>query len=686
MTMKKQMTSFDVAVEARELSRLLTGGFVDKVYQPAKDEILLRINVPSEGKKDLFIKLGKFALVTKRAIEMPEVPSNFAMLLRKNLDNARVMKVSQHKFDRIMKFELQKAEGYMLIVELFADGNVILAKNGRIVAPLIPQSWRDREVRAGEDYVYPPSRADPRDMNFDDFAKVVRTSNADLVRTLAVGVNLGGLYAEETCLLAGKDKSIKAATIEDEDLEDVFRTIKGLIERLSTEQKPEIIVDKGRYIDVVPIEMTSYDAFEKKEYPYFNEALDDYFSEIAKYEAAGLPAVSNEKVERLKRQIEQQRSAIDELAAGQERDKMLGDAIYSNYSTVEKALAGIIEAKDRLGWTELMKQFAKAKKEREGNERKDGEKYRIEELNPQDGYFVMRIFEDGEVSIKLDIRKSINENAQEYYEKAKKWREKIEGAKAAMEEARKKLEDAEEEAEEMLATRREAAERAKRASRRYWYESYRWFISSDGNLVLAGKDAETNDKVVKKHLKDDDRYVHADVHGAPSVVVKKKLGKDITESTLREACEYAVCFSRAWGSNVGSERAYWVTPSQVSKTPQSGEFLARGAFVIRGKRNYCEEVPLRLAIGEIFVDKSTGENLVTPQDVEGRAVQKIMCAPVSAVEKHSNRYAIIEPGDTPKNEFAGALSRALGMNMEDALSVLPPSGVRVAKLVGLELR
>jgi len=679
MNLKNQMTSFDIAAEAKELSVMLTGGFVDKVYQPQKDEILLRINVPSQGKKDILIKLGRYIVSTKRTIEMPETPSNFAMLLRKNLDNARVVNISQYKFDRILEFELQKNEKFRLIVELFSDGNVILVKNGKILAPLITQSWKDREVRSGEDYLYPPSRIDPRGMSFEDFSNNLRSSKADLVRTLAVSINLGGLYAEETCLVANLDKSKKASSLIDKEIEILFQTVKNIIERLTKEQNPAIVIDNDRFVDVVPIKMQIYDNFEKKEYPSFNDALDDYFANIAKVEYTK-ENVQNEKIEKIKRQIAQQTKSIDEFYAEQERARNLGDKIYANYGIIENALNTLLEAKERLGWQEIMKQFSKAKKDRET--KKDNEKFRIEEINPSEGYFVIRIFDGEESLIKIDIRKSINENAQDYYEKAKKWREKADGAKNAIQDAQLKLKEAEEEAEEERIRKMLESERIKRVSKKFWYESYRWFISSDGNLVLAGKDAESNDKVVKKHLGDDDRYVHADIHGAPSVVVKKKQILDISELTLKEACIFAVCFSRAWSANIGSERAYWVTPSQVSKTPQAGEFLARGAFIIRGKRNYCEDIPLRLAIGEIYVDKSTGQNIVENNE---QAVKKIMCAPISALEKNSKRYAIIEPGEIQKNEFANKLAKIFEVPMDEVLAVLPPGGVRIVSTTNLEI-
>src|SRR5206468_3466056 len=92
-------------------------------------------------------------------------------------------------------------------------------------------------------------------------------------------------------------------------------------------------------------------------------------------------------------------------------------------------------------------------------------------------------------------------------------------------------------------------------------------------------DAKTNDSLVRKHLKEGDRYAHADVHGAPSVVVKE--GSKAGEATLREACELALVYSKAWPAGLSSGSAFWVLPEQVSKQAESGEFLPRGGSVVR---------------------------------------------------------------------------------------------------------
>jgi predicted ribosome quality control (RQC) complex YloA/Tae2 family protein len=96
----------------------------------------------------------------------------------------------------------------------------------------------------------------------------------------------------------------------------------------------------------------------------------------------------------------------------------------------------------------------------------------------------------------------------------------------------------------------------------------------DGLLVVGGRDAGTNELVVKRYLDNQDIYLHSDIHGAPSVVIKK--GEDeIPKKSIQEAGHMAASFSSAWSKGYGSQDVYWVHPDLVSKTPQSGEFVAR---------------------------------------------------------------------------------------------------------------
>jgi predicted ribosome quality control (RQC) complex YloA/Tae2 family protein len=261
------------------------------------------------------------------------------------------------------------------------------------------------------------------------------------------------------------------------------------------------------------------------------------------------------------------------------------------------------------------------------------------------------------VEVSFDVSKSVSQNANEKYEAGKKALEKIEGARKAMERTSLKIKRLD------IKSKKSPVSREKKPSKRFWFENYRWFISSDGNLVIGGKDASSNEKIVKKYLKTGDKYVHADVHGAPSCVVKAADAEgnnmDISEKTLEEACQFALSYSKAW-NQFSSGTAYWVNPEQVSKTPESGEYLPRGAFVVRGKRNYVK-CNVEIAIGKVNIG----------------GFEKLMGGALSAIKKHSEQWILMEHGEGDKNHMAKQLAKKFSAGVEEMQSVLPPGGIEV---------
>ncbi|WYZ39076.1 hypothetical protein EsH8_III_000990 [Colletotrichum jinshuiense] len=135
-----------------------------------------------------------------------------------------------------------------------------------------------------------------------------------------------------------------------------------------------------------------------------------------------------------------------------------------------------------------------------------------------------------------------------------------------------------------------------------WFEKFIWFVSSDGYLVLGGKDAQQNEMLYKRYLRKGDVYVHADMHGAATVIIKNSPSSPdapIPPSTLAQAGTLAVCSSSAWDSKAGMG-AWWVNADQVSKSAPTGEYLPTGSFMVRGQKNFLPPAQLLLGIGIMF--------------------------------------------------------------------------------------
>ncbi len=639
--MKNEMTAFDVLAVVKEITPLV-GGYLDKVFHWDSRNLLLRVNMPNLGRREIVLLDLKWLYVSSERPETPEFPSQFAVHLRKLLSNARIEGVSQQEFDRVVVIDLMKEKAYRLVIELFGEGNLLLVAEGKIVNCLISKTWKSREVRPGADYQFPPARFNPRTQDFVAFKKAFASSNSDVVRTLATSVNLGGQYAEEVCLRASIEKGSKASKLDEAGVERLYQGLRSILDEIPTAQATAVLEQESA-VDVTPLPLHIHQDLGRQQFPTFSAALQ-FFLEHRK--VAEKVALGNPEVQRLERQLQQQRDTAEKGRIESERLTRAAEGLYTAYNDVTSTLAAIKRNADKTDWDEL-RGFASTLA-------------MVESIDPQRKKVKVKL---PEMTVDLDYARSIDDNANVLYSKAKEAREKQNRSLELVRATEVRINDLRAKDTKAALVEKTTVKKTKE----FWFEAYKWFITSGGHLVVAGRDVRTNDQVVKKHLKLPDRYAHADVHGAPSVVIKD--GSTASEQELREACIFALTHSKAWNAGVQEGSAYWVLPDQVSKTPDAGAFVPRGAFIIRGKRNYEHHISLELAIGEI----------------EHEGARKIMCAPRTAIEARSKRYLLIAPGEMARSRFSSTLSKELGVPEEEVSRILPPGDVKILESHGLAL-
>ena len=195
--------------------------------------------------------------------------------------------------------------------------------------------------------------------------------------------------------------------------------------------------------------------------------------------------------------------------------------------------------------------------------------------------------------ITLNLDKSVEQNAEVYFEKAKKAKKKLQGAKLALQRSKEKLEKIKKQQE--ISLKQEEENLKQKTREKQWYEKFHWFISSEGFLCIGGRDATTNEIVIKKYTEDNDIVFHTTMAGSPFFVVKtesKKPGK----ATLNQTAQATASYSKAWKLGLSVVDVFYVNPNQVSKKAKPGEYIPKGAFMIYGKKNNL--VPqIKLAIG-----------------------------------------------------------------------------------------
>jgi len=622
---KDRFTSLDTLAVVHEL-RSLGRARVDKAFDRADGGWSVVLRGTGTGRQELVLVPGRYAAVLPFGESHAEELSPIAREIRRVFTGSVLKTVAEPGAERYLELQFGRStepEELVLALELFGTGNLILARAGKILAASRPRRWAHRDVRAGAPYSRPPSRADPWTMGPAEIEAELARSRTDLASTLAARLALGGPVAEEVIARGGWQGSEPAATSATLITPRLHAILTELVREVGDRPRGYLVRRGDLLLDATPYRTRRWEGvpdIELLERPTFSEAAAAFFRTVLPPSSSPEETAAVEGKQQLTRLAERQRAAIDELTGAVRERKIDAEAVLSHYADVEARLAGAAATDPR----------------------------------PRSLAFDL----DGR-SITISVEATPRKSAQALYEESKRLAEKLEGAVAALEETESRLA-----APARVGPAAPLAPVA-RAAKRRWFERYRWFVSSEGAIVIAGRDAPSNDTLVKRNLKDGDYYVHADLHGAASVVVKRPTPPVVvTEQTLREAAQWAVAFSKAWRAGLASGSAFWATPDQVSKSAVSGEFVPRGAFVIRGTKNFVRDVPLELALGKIRYE---GE-------------QRWTVAPRSALEARGTVSVLLTPGEERERaEREVELSRDLGISRSVLQALLPAGGLSVLR-------
>ncbi len=588
--MKKALTAPDI----RELVsnwQYLVGCRLEQFGRPEEDKLVLKLRSSKTGTVRLVIDFRGWLYLTKETISTESNKGVFVNSVRKSIKKGRLNSISQLNGDRILCMEFIRGDQTSsLIFELFHKGNAILCQENKIFTLMRKQKFRHRSLSSGIEY-QPPIGFNPFESNFSDFKKILIESERPLGASLTINCNLGGEISNLICY--GLKIDGQSSVIESQ-----IRIIYDrLQEILSDKIRPTIFLDEeGNNFTVSSLNLTNLKA--GQEFGTFDEAIEAYLD--------SMETPVKETIDKDKIREDRQRKAVENYNSKAKEMREYGDFIFSNTDSVRKCIE---EGKEEIPI--------------------------------------------GSTNIKIDLFKSPESNASDFFDKAKEFERKAERTKEILNVKKTK----------------KAKKKKTKTEKLEWFENYRWFITSDNEIAVGGRDARSNEMVVKKYLKKMDRYAHADIHGAPSVVVKNNGLLPSSESML-EASSFSLAYSKAWGARVSSGHSFWVENDKVSKTPNTGEFLAKGSFVIRGKRNWNRNLGVELAIGVI--------------DYEGN--EKLMGGPLSALEKHSKKYVSFRPGFVNRKTVAKKLSDSFEIDIAEVERLLPSGGFEIKKSFGLEIK
>ncbi|NXH96856.1 NEMF factor, partial [Pachycephala philippinensis] len=570
------------------------------------------------------------------------MPSSFAMKCRKHLKTRRLVSVSQLGIDRIVDLQFGSDEAaYHLIVELYDRGNIVLTDHEYLILNILrfrTDEADDVRFAVRERYPVESAKAAVPLPTLDRLTEII--SNApkgeQLKRVLNPLLPYGATLIEHCFIEAGFSGAVKIDQhLENkENLEKVLSALEKAEEYMALTDnftgKGYVIQKKEKKPSLEP-EKPAEDIYTYEEFHPF------LFSQHSKCPYLEFDSFNKEKqaLKKLENVRRDHEHRLEALQQAQEADKLKGELIEMNLEVVDRAIQVVRSAlANQIDWTEIGAIV------KEAQAQGDPVATAIKELKLQTNHITMLLRnpyvlseeeeeeEDADVEkeeteepkgkkkknktkqlkkpqknkpslVDVDLNLSAYANAKKYYDHkrhaAKKTQKTVEAAEKAFKSAEKKTKQTLREVQTVTTIQK---------ARKVYWQKFLWFISSENYLVIAGRDQQQNELIVKRYLRPGDIYVHADLHGATSCVIKNPSGEPIPPRTLTEAGTMALCYSAAWDARVVTS-AWWVTHSQVSKTAPTGEYLTTGSFMIRGKKNFLPPSYLMMGFSFLFkVDES----------------------------------------------------------------------------------
>eukprot|EP00898_Chlorokybus_atmophyticus_P002379 jgi/Chlat1/3141/Chrsp21S03365 len=645
--MKMRMTTVDIAAEVQCLRRLI-GFRAANVYDINPKTYIIKLARSSlveggEGEKALLLlESGIRFHATAFQRDKNQVPSGIALKLRKHMRTRRLENVRQLGSDRVVDFQFGVGESAChLLLELYAQGNILLTDAKYEVLTLL-RSHRDdnKGLAMMARHVYPLDSIRPRQRTSRE-ALEAALQNAKpgetLKSALAHTAGYGPALAEHCIIASGLQPASKVPGGEVflspeqlDALQEAFNKLEGWLddaERTSNkgyimlakapmqpsqrknQDSPEDASAEEVYEEFTPLQLHQHAGRRFIEFDIFDAAMDEFFSKVETQKAnAARRQQENQALSKLdKVRADQTKRAValeKDAAAARRRAELIQFHSEEVDAAVELVRDPLDEGMDWGKITNLVKEKRKA------GDAVAGLIHGLDLANKKITLLLADDIDDVSEEVKttpvhkveVDLYATAWANARALFGDKKQKDHKLAKTLESHEKAFKAVEK---KTQQQLSQVKQVA--AIQLIRKvHWFEKFHWFVSSDRYLVLSGRDAQQNEQLVKRYLRKGDVYVHADIHGASSCIIKNRFpDQPIPPITLSQAGAMTVCRSSAWDAKIVTS-AWWVQADQVSKTAPTGEYLVTGSFMVRGKKNFLPPTALIMGFGFMFrLDESS---------------------------------------------------------------------------------
>ena len=598
-------------------SNISSGYYVSNISSITKNSILLKLHHPIESDIMLMISTKGIWFTNQKYRQVEE--GQFVNVLSREIERAKINSVSQPGSERIffIHFVNRDDKERKLIVEIFGKGNIILCDESmRILWILLPVEVRHRTLKIGSEYILPPNRGEDVlkiSLNCLKKSANLQPDNTEVVKWLSKSTSLPRKYLEEIILQSGINTKY-VNLLNDYDIEIIYEKTKEITNKVIDEKNhnPSVIVDnQGLVVDASPILISKETNVRNVE--SYMDAIDQVLSnEILTMGRSLKTEVADKKILELEHDLEEQNKAKMQVISKSQSLRNVA------HELMKLSSMGVQDMNDNKVKTVLKNNDSKIVHE-------NGLAY-LDHLNER-----------------VKLEQSIPKFSSLLFSRAKELERGSINIDKASEDLKTRIVKIKNQTQKI----HEKIQFNKLESKQ-WYERYRWFVTTDGHLVIGGRDASSNSAVIRKHMTENDLVFHAEIHGSPFFLVKNATNQE-NGTFVEETAQATVSFSRAWKDGLSNGDAYWVFPNQVKKGAPTGQFLPKGSFVIEGKRNFCRGIEIKLSIGLIQIENKR---------------YRFVCGPSSAIQKRSLVLASLLPGGSDpmylakkiKSEFVKVIS------------------------------
>lgn len=623
---KNNLNTHDVYALVTEL-QYLVGSQVVNIYDIDSQKICIKLRCKNETNKQiieldtkndekkhilkyLFIDSSMKFYIIDDFKAVNDIPSSFSTKMRKHLREKRISSFTQVNCDRVIdiKFGMDDKEkgfeAFHIIAEFYASGNIILTDGNYMILHLIhPYVYKkenmDIKTRVSTGNVYPfdlaTSKINLTLQNFKNFLSE-EIKNNDMskkikIKQLVVKLPLiayGPTVLEHALIVSNIQPNIKIDNMTnifdiftDEKINNIISSINELFKL--TNFNGYLI--KSIFIPFLYEQYKNTQNNEIVQFDTFSNAVKVHFGKIDKFETKEIKAniLKKEKISKNDKIIVNIENQINGLSEKIEKNDTKIENIkeYANIlqQFIDDIKNGIHNNNNKIFLIEYTKHLSLIK------------------------------FNFNNIEYIWNTQISTYANLNNIYNTNKYIKEKIIKAEIALSNVKKTQHITNNENHNM-----NIQVILKGKINEFWFEKYNWFITSDNLLFVCGKTADQNEQLVKNHFNDDDLYFHSEVFGSGSGILKHNsdnkviIERDCCKS-IEESGNFLICHTHSWKTST-PERTYWVYKHQVSKTPESGEYIQKGSFIIRDKKNYIPIQKMELGLGILF-KTSNNNNLVT---------------------------------------------------------------------------